>query len=136
MAPELPARIVLYDGVCGLCDRSVQFLLRVDRERALRYAPLQGPTAEALRRRHPEIPVDLDTVVFVDDGRVYLRSRAFIQLARYLPRPWRWLHAFRVVPRALADLVYRGVARVRYRIWGKLDACRVPGASERPLFLP
>lgn len=135
-APALPARLVLYDGVCGLCDRSVQFLLRVDRDRALMFAPLQGETAAGLRARHPEIPANLDSVVFVEGERVYLRSRAFVRLSRYLPYPWRLVSWLWVVPALLADLGYGVVARLRYRVFGKLEACRVPGPDERARFLP
>jgi predicted DCC family thiol-disulfide oxidoreductase YuxK len=134
--PTRPTRIVLYDGVCGLCNRTVQFLLRVDRQRALVFAPLQGETAAALRARHPEIPDDLDTVVYVEDERVYLRSRVFVRAARHLPYPWklgRWLW---IVPWPLADLLYRLIARIRYRVFGKYDACRVPDPEQRARFLP
>lgn len=135
-ALALPPRIVLYDGVCGLCDRSVQFLLRVDHDRALSFAPLQGETAVILRRRHPEIPADLDTVVYVEGDRAHLRSRAFVRLARHLRYPWKLVSWLWIVPAPLADLVYRLVARVRYRVFGKRDACRVPEPDERARFLP
>jgi predicted DCC family thiol-disulfide oxidoreductase YuxK len=127
--------IVLYDGVCGLCSRSVRWLIRHDSDRNLRFAPLQGDTAAQLRLEHPEIPRDIDTVVLVDDGRVYLRSKAFLHVARHLDRPWRWGYAFRWLPAFLLDPIYRLVARVRYRIWGKTDACELPAPDERALFL-
>jgi predicted DCC family thiol-disulfide oxidoreductase YuxK len=132
---DVPGPIVLYDGVCGLCQRSVQFLLARDR-RQLWYAPLQGETAAALRAIHPEIPATLESVVLVDDGRVYLRSKAFLHVARYLTAPWRWAYHLRWLPAFLLDLGYRLVARVRYRIWGKYDACRLPSADERAQLLP
>ncbi len=133
---NLPPRIVLYDGVCGLCDRLVQFLVARDHARALRYAPLQGDTAARLRTQHATIPTDLDTMVFVDESGVYLRSRAFARIARYLPMPWRLGTVIRFVPRFLADAVYGLVARTRYRIFGKVDACGLPTKEERQLLLP
>jgi predicted DCC family thiol-disulfide oxidoreductase YuxK len=133
---DLPPHIVLYDGVCGLCSRSVKFLVKRDRARVLRYAPLQGETAAALRAQYPQIPEELSTVVLVDDGRVHLRSKAFLYVSRYLTRPWRWGYAFRWFPAFLADLGYRVVAHFRYRIWGKKDACEIPAPEERALFLP
>ena len=132
----LPPRIVLYDGVCGLCDRLVQFLVAKDRARLLRYAPLQGDTAAGLRAQHASIPEDLDTMVFVDEGKVYLRSRAAARIARYLPWPWRVVTALRFVPRFVADAVYGLVARSRYRIFGKVEACGLPTREERQLLLP
>jgi predicted DCC family thiol-disulfide oxidoreductase YuxK len=133
---SIPARVVLYDGVCGLCDRLVQFLVAKDRARRLRYAPLQGETAARLRAQLPGIPDDLDTMVFVDDGQVYLRSRAFARIARYLPMPWRLGAVLRYVPRVLADAAYGLVARSRYRIFGKVEACGLPTAEQRQLLLP
>jgi len=135
-APPTPPRIVLYDGVCGLCDKLVQFLVAKDLERLLRYAPLQGDTAARLRAQHAEIPADLDTMIFVDEGKVYLRSRAAARIARYLPWPWRAVAAVRFVPRFVADAVYGLVARSRYRIFGKVDACGLPTPEERRLLLP
>ena len=98
MNDDLPPRIVLFDGICGLCNRLVRWLVRADRDSLLRYAPLQGPTAARLRARFPQIPTGLDTMVFVDGGRVYLRARGILQIARYLPLPWRLLRILRWVP--------------------------------------
>jgi len=136
MNPALPDRLVLYDGVCGFCDASVRWLLVHDRHRRLRYAPLQGPTAAALRARYHEMPHDIDTVCFLEGGGLRLRSDAAFAIVRHLPAPWSWLGAFAVLPRPLTDWAYRRVAAVRYRIWGKADACRVPTPEERTFFLP
>lgn len=133
---ELPARIVLYDGVCGLCHRTVRWLLSKDRGRQLWFAPLQGPTAARLRALHPEIPDELDGVVLVDGGRVYLRSKVFLRAARYLPAPWRWGAWLGWLPGPVLDPAYRLVARVRYRVWGRFDACRAPQAEDRSRLLP
>lgn len=127
----LPDRIVLYDGVCGLCSKSVKFLVKRDRDHVLYFAPLQGDTAAALRAQHPEIPTKLESVVLVDGGRVHLRSKAFLHVSRYLTRPWRWGWYFRWMPGFLLDLPYRLVARLRYRIWGKVDACELPTPEQR-----
>jgi predicted DCC family thiol-disulfide oxidoreductase YuxK len=127
--------IVLYDGECGLCNRSVKFLLKRDGGQ-LYYAPLQGDTAQALRTTHPEIPRTLESVVLVDGERVFLRSKAFLYGAKYLTRPWRWAYWLRWLPAFLLDLGYRVIARVRYRIWGKYDACRLPTTDERAKLLP
>jgi predicted DCC family thiol-disulfide oxidoreductase YuxK len=130
-----PGPIVLYDGECGLCNRSVKFLLKRDGGQ-LYYAPLQGATAQALRAAHPEIPTTLESVVLVDGERVFLRSKAFLYGAKYLTRPWRWAYWLRWLPAFLLDLGYRVIARVRYRIWGKYDACRLPTTDERAKLLP
>lgn len=131
------APILLYDGVCGLCARSVRWILSHERDHVIQFAPLQGETAAALRARYPRIPDELSTVVLVDPdaGRVHLRSKAFVHAARHLRAPWRWLYAFRFVPGFLPDLGYRVVARLRYRLFGRKDACELPAPDQRARFL-
>ena len=132
----LPPRIVLYDGVCGLCHRLVRWLLERDRARSLHYAPLQGETAERLRALHPEIPADLDGVAYVEDARVYLRSKAFLHVARHLGAPWCWAYHFRWLPAGLLDVAYNLIARIRYRVFGRYDTCQIPTTEEGRLLLP
>jgi predicted DCC family thiol-disulfide oxidoreductase YuxK len=132
----LPDDVLLYDGVCGLCAAAVQWVLDHEASPTLRFAPLQGETAARLRAAYPNIPDDIDTVVYVDGGRAYLRTRALLRVARHLRAPWRWGYHLRWLPAVVLDLGYRLVARVRYRIWGKLDACRLPTPAERARVLP
>ena len=111
-----PARIVLYDGVCGFCNGSVRWLIERDAAARLHYAALQGETAAALRARHPEIPTALETIAFVEEDRVSLQSAAVFRVLRELGPPWRWIAAVRwLLPRALWDAAYRAFARRRYR---------------------
>jgi len=130
------APVLLYDGTCGLCDRSVRWILRHERDRELTFAPLQGATAAALRARHHDIPEALDSVVLVEDDRVRLRTKAFLHVARHLRAPWRWGYALRWLPAFVFDLGYRVIARVRYRVWGRVDTCDVPAIEHRARFLP
>jgi predicted DCC family thiol-disulfide oxidoreductase YuxK len=131
-------RIVLFDGVCGFCDRLVRWLLARDAGRFV-YAPLQGRAAAALRARHPEIPAGLETLVYVESGdageQVYLRSDAMFRVMAQLPAPWRWLAALRHLPRALTDFAYARFVRRRYRLFGRLEACRLPDPDQRSRFL-
>ncbi len=136
MQPAMPPRIVLYDGVCGLCHRLVRWLMEHDGRGVLHYAPLQGETAARLRAIHRAIPVDLDSVVYVEEGRVYLRSKAFLHIARHLDRPWRWLYHWRWLPARLVDPIYWVVARTRYRVFGEYETCQVPSAENRERVLP
>jgi len=130
--------IVLYDGTCGLCHKSVQWILRHERDHALRFAPLQGETAAALRGRFPEIPETVETVVLVDleRDRARLRSKAFLHVARHLRAPWRWGYAVRWLPGFVLDLGYRAIAAFRYRVWGRADLCDIPSPEHRARFLP
>jgi predicted DCC family thiol-disulfide oxidoreductase YuxK len=136
----LPPHLVLFDGVCGFCDSAIRWLLAHDPAGKLGFAPLQGETAAALRRRHPEIPSELESLVLVESGpegsRVFLRSEAIWRLCAQLAGPWRLLAWLRWLPRALRDFGYKHFASRRYRWFGRLEACRVPEAAERARFWP
>jgi predicted DCC family thiol-disulfide oxidoreductase YuxK len=133
--------IVLYDGVCGLCNGLVQFLLKHDKEGRLRFAALQSGFAERVLGRHGIDAKDLDTVRVVEnydqpDERVLQRSDAILRAGRELGGFWSAASSMaKIVPRALRDLVYRFVATNRYRVFGKYDTCMLPDANQRSKFL-
>ena len=137
-----PPHLVLYDGTCGLCDRSVQWLLRHDPAGTFCYAPLQGETAATVRQRHPEIPAAVDSMVLVPNydteaEAAHLRSDAVCRILQYLGGPWRLLGSVGLaVPRPLRDAVYRFIARIRYRVFGTVAACGLPDPETRRRFLP
>jgi hypothetical protein len=135
-----PGPIVLYDGLCGFCDASVQWVLSADRDARYRFAALQGDTAAAILARHPELPKELDSILLVEmvDGaeRVTWHSNAIFRLCAGLPGAWKVVSWFGVLPRALTDLGYRTFARLRYYVWGRREACRIPTPGERARFLP
>jgi predicted DCC family thiol-disulfide oxidoreductase YuxK len=127
---------VFFDGVCGLCNRTVQFLLRHDRGDIFRFAPLQGATAQRILLPLGGRPDALETIhVVTADGKLLVRSRAVLFAATALGGGWKLLGLFWLVPRPLADLVYGFVARIRYRVFGRFDACALPTAAERAKFL-
>lgn len=131
--------VVFYDGVCGLCDRTVQFLLRIDRQRILSFAPLQGTTAARLTAHDSRFD-DARTILFVEDygtarERVSVRSTAVLRILARLGGLWRAVSWLRVIPRPLRDLAYRIVARYRYRWFGRFDSCRLPAAAIAARFL-
>ena len=133
--------IILYDGVCGLCNRFVQFLLKHDKQARLRFASLQSEFAERVLTRHGIDPKDLDTVQVVvnyerPDERVLGRSDAILRAGNELGMPWNVLATIaRIVPRALRDVVYFFVARNRYRVFGKYETCMLPDPNQRHRFL-
>jgi predicted DCC family thiol-disulfide oxidoreductase YuxK len=133
---ELPsAPLALYDGTCGLCARSVRWILAHERDHDIMFAPLQGPTAALARERYPHIPMSIDTVVYVSNGRAHLRSKALLHASNHLRAPWRWAYALRWFPAFILDLAYRVVATLRYRIWGHADACGLVTPEQRQRFL-
>ena len=127
--------LIYYDGLCGLCDRFVQFVLRRDRAGRYQFAPLQGSTA---RERVPSTldPQASQTVILEDTGRFRVRSDAALAILAGLGGAWRLAAWLRVIPRPWRDAVYDLVARNRNRWFGRLAECRVPGPAERDRFLP
>lgn len=120
------ARIVIFDGLCKLCSRSVRFILRHDRRGVFKFLPAQSAPGRALLIQCGMNPEQLETFVLVGDGRVYVRSNAALAIAAELDWPWRALRFLRVVPRPLRDSLYSSVARNRYRWFGKRDRCLIP----------
>jgi predicted DCC family thiol-disulfide oxidoreductase YuxK len=135
MTGAIPPRVVLYDGVCGLCNKAVSWMIDRDPRRRLAYAPLQGETADRLRAAHPSIPTNLSTMVYVEDGRVRSHAGAIFAIVRQLDTPWRVFGFLRHVGWLFFPF-YWLVARTRYRIFGKTDACRLPTKAERAQLLP
>lgn len=137
--PEtVPAPLLLYDGTCGFCAASVQLVLRHDRRGLLRFAPLDGPTAAAVRAAHP-LPAGADSMVWVEHRpgggiRVFGRSDAALRVARYLGGAWHLARLGRLLPRPMRDAVYDLVARHRHRLPGAVR-CLVPAAEVRDRFL-
>ena len=137
-----PAAMLLYDGSCGFCAESVQFVLRHDRRRrTLRFASLQGAIGTDVRRRHPELD-DVDSVIWYEpggaaDGDVLLvRSSAVLRVLRYLGGMWRllaWLAA--LVPRPVRDRAYDFIARHRHKLVRGAPVCVVPAADQRERFV-
>lgn len=134
-AVETDGPIVLYDGVCGLCDRSVQLILRNDRRGRFRFAALQSGPGAALLQEHGLPAGALDSIVLVEGGRAWRKSAAALRIARRMDAPWPLLWPLLAVPRPVADLFYDLVAKNRYRIFGKLDACMIPPPEVRARFL-
>ena len=133
------APVLLYDGVCGFCNKTVQLLLDVDKRKTLRFAALQSDYGARILARRAEL-ANVDSVIYVQspatkDERVFVRSAAALQIAAYLGGWWRVFLAAYVIPRPLRDAAYDLIARYRYRFFGKLDACLLPPPDVRSRFM-
>lgn len=145
MYSELGGRLlVVFDGHCGLCNRSVRWFLTRDQRDRMRFAPSNSPEVKALLARHGFDLTDVDgpsSILVAEEvgtaaERMLVRSEAVLRMLEELPQPWRVAAGvLRVVPRALRDFGYRVVARWRYRIWGRLESCPIPTPAERARFL-
>ncbi len=128
--------MVLFDGFCNLCSRSVDFIIRRDPRGRFRFGSLQSAEARELLSRFGAEPDTFDSIVVVQGDAISMHSDAIIEIARRLGFPWRIFAAARIVPRPLRDAVYRWVAKHRYRWFGRRSACRVPSPDEAERFLP
>jgi predicted DCC family thiol-disulfide oxidoreductase YuxK len=138
MSTSETAPVLLYDGVCGFCNKSVQMILDHDRRGEMRFAALQSEYGRAVVSRHPELE-GVDSVIFVEGGpggeRVHTRSEAALRVAAYLGGAWKIFLAARVVPAPARDFFYNLFARYRYRFFGKYDTCMLPPPEVRSRFI-
>lgn len=124
-APNRP--LILFDGVCNLCNSAVNFIIDRDPRAELTFAPLQSPAGKMMLARFGLADDALDSIVLVENSKCFTRSAAALRIARHLKGLWPILYVFILIPRPLRDLIYDWIARNRYRWFGRRDACRLPG---------
>ncbi len=130
-----PDGLMLFDGVCNLCNGAVRAVMAIDRDGAIRFTPLQTPYGRKLATLHGVDPASPESLVLLDQGRALTKTAAFAAILRRTPAPWRWLAIVDRLPRALTDRVYDGIARNRYRLFGRREHCVVPTDGQRARFL-
>jgi predicted DCC family thiol-disulfide oxidoreductase YuxK len=134
------SHLILYDGVCGLCNRLNAFVLKHDTKAHFRFASLQSVGGRALLRQWGRNPDDLDTFYVLanfssESARLFERAQAGLFVLKTLGRPWSWAGVLGVLPRSLLDYGYDAIAHNRYRIFGKYDRCMLPSAEHRGRFI-
>lgn len=127
--------LMLFDGVCALCDGTVRAVLRLDREGAIRFTPIQSPLGRLLAARHGLDPDTPESFLFLDNGRPLTKTAAIGAVLRRLRAPWRWLAFVDRLPRGPADAAYDWIARNRYQLIGGKDRCMVPTPEQRGRFV-
>jgi predicted DCC family thiol-disulfide oxidoreductase YuxK len=127
-------KIIFFDGLCILCNRSVDFLLRKDHKKLFKFASLQSDYAktfpvQAFRK------ITIDSVIFYDEGKVYIKSSAVLKIASYLGFPYFVFAIFRIIPVSIRDGIYDYIARNRSGWFGRRDSCRLPDESDKDRFI-
>lgn len=130
-----PCALLLFDGVCNLCNGFVNFVLDHDSEGAILLGALQSDAARPYLQAFDRDPEALGTVVLIENGQLYTRSTAALRVLRRLDAPWPFLYAFIAVPRPVRDWVYDRIAANRYQWFGKRDQCRMPTPELKARFL-
>jgi predicted DCC family thiol-disulfide oxidoreductase YuxK len=127
-------RIILFDGVCNLCNSSVKFIIKRDSDGQFKFASLQSETGQTLLRMHG-LNKDLSSFVLLEDDKVYLKSSAALHVCRKLDSAWPILSLFRFLPPFIRDFLYDFVAKNRYKWFGKEESCLVPSPEWKQRFL-
>ena len=128
-------RVIVFDGVCNWCNAWVRFTLDRDPHGKFKFGTLQSPQAQQILNDLCLPADDFETFLFLEQGRVFIKSTAALKIVRQLSRLWPLLYIGIAIPRPLRDAVYDYVARRRYRLMGKSETCRVPTPTERERFV-
>ncbi len=126
--------IVLFDGVCNLCNTSVRFLLAYNRKENLHFASLQSNFAKELLAKYNLPKTDLDTVVFIEDQKISTQSTAAFEISKHLIYPWRAIEHFKHLPKSITDWFYKIISKNRYNWFGRKNECMVPKAEWKHRF--
>ena len=126
MKPPATSGIVLFDGTCAFCERSVVFVAKRDPAGYFRFGASQSPQAETLLARYGVTRATARSIILIEDDRVFLRSTASLRIAARLTFPWSLLRVLLLVPAPIRDGVYRVVAAIRHRVAGPSNACELP----------
>ena len=127
--------VILFDGVCNLCNGSVQFVIRHDRKKLFRFASLQSESGQQLLQQHQLPQTDFNSFVLIENGKVFTRSTAALKVAQKLSGPVKLLYGFIIVPKFIRDAVYNFISKNRYKWFGKKDSCMIPTPELRNRFL-
>jgi predicted DCC family thiol-disulfide oxidoreductase YuxK len=130
-----PHAIIVFDGECAFCDRSVKWIIRRDRAMRFRFAARQSATGQRLLAENGLPPEGVESLILIDGPAVATHSTAVLRIAGQLPWPWKVTGAFLLVPRVLRDWAYRAFAKRRYKIAGKIAPCSLPTEEQRARIL-
>lgn len=127
--------IVFYDGVCNLCNASVQFLIKRDIHKNLNYAHLQSDIAKDIMGSLNLAPEALESFILFERGKVYTHSSGVLRTLKYLRLPWGLLKILLIIPAPLRNLIYNKIARNRYQLFGQTETCMLPSEEIKRRFL-
>ncbi|HET6992595.1 MAG TPA: DCC1-like thiol-disulfide oxidoreductase family protein [Bacteroidia bacterium] len=127
--------IILFDGVCNFCNARINFIIRHDKKDYFRFAALQSDSGKKILADHNILLPDPDTFILIEHNKIYNRTSAALRIAKQLNGLWPVFFAFIIVPPFIRDIVYRVIAKNRYRWWGKRESCMIPTPEVRAKFL-
>lgn len=128
-------KIILFDGVCNLCNNSVTFVIKRDKKDRFRFAALQEAAGQELIQKFGINPAVTDSIILIENGKAYIKSTAALRVARHLGGLYPLSYAFMIIPKFIRNWVYDYVARNRYKWYGKKDSCMIPTPELKSKFL-
>lgn len=129
-------RVVIFDGVCNLCNKFVNLIIERDKKRIFKFSPVGSEFSKGVEEKFAIDLIKLDTVVLVENKKVLIKSTAVIKICRHLGFPYNLMVAFYAVPKFLRNKIYDLIARNRYRVFGKRESCMVPNTEVMSRFIP
>lgn len=126
--------IILYDGECNLCNKSVQFVIKRDKNGYFKFASRQSKIGQNLLEKH-QVPARLDSIILIENNTYYGESAAVLRICRHLDGIWKAFYILLAVPKPVRNFVYRIVAKNRKKWFGKSDSCLVPSSGIKERFL-
>jgi predicted DCC family thiol-disulfide oxidoreductase YuxK len=133
--PNQPHKILLFDGVCNLCNNTVLFVIKRDRKKQIRFGAIQSQEGKKLLQKFGIDQQYLGSLIFIDEGKVYLKSSGALRLSKYLSGLWPLLYALMVIPAFIRNPIYDFIAANRYKWFGKKEVCMIPTPELKSLFL-
>ncbi|MHB1147189.1 MAG: thiol-disulfide oxidoreductase DCC family protein [Lutibacter sp.] len=127
--------IILFDGVCNLCNASVNFMIKHDKKAQFLFASFQSDAAKEIMLHFNLKNLNLDSIVLIEGGKIYEKSTAILRITRLLDGGFKLLYFFMVIPKSIRDWLYNAIAKNRYRIFGKRESCMVPSLELKNRFL-
>jgi predicted DCC family thiol-disulfide oxidoreductase YuxK len=128
-------KIILFDGICNLCNQSVQFIIEHDKNNQFLFASLQSEFGQKFLQENKLNSTQFDSVIFIENDNFYTKSSAALRISKYLDGVISWLTIFMIIPKPLRDLVYSFIAKNRYRWFGKQESCWLPTPALKSKFL-
>lgn len=127
--------ILLFDGVCNLCNGLVNFIIKRDNNRIIKFAPIQSPLGQSLKKKYALSSDDIDSAIYITSDKHFLRSSAVLHILKDIGGVWRIFYGLIIIPRFIRDIYYNQIARSRYLVFGKRDTCMVPGPETKDRYL-
>lgn len=127
--------ILLFDGVCNLCNGFVKFIIKNDKKGVFRFAALQSPAGEKLIQQHNIQTGGLDSLILLKDNKYFIKSEAVFEIIKYLSSGWKLLFIFNIFPKKFRDFIYDQIASKRYKVLGKRESCMIPTKETMQRFI-